>query len=73
MHPRNIYDTIPLETIRGYFCFPVNQVLRQNFAMNADIVWWEGFLGNFNLVFTLAGFSIILCGIYIALLLYFPR
>ena len=36
------------------------------------MIWWEGFLGNFGFIWVLTGFTIILCGIYIALLLYFP-
>jgi hypothetical protein len=37
------------------------------------MIWWQGFLGNFSFVWILSIFSIILFGIYIALLLYYSK
>ena len=37
------------------------------------MTWWIGFLRNFTFVWILTGFGILLCGVYIVLLLYFPK
>ena len=73
MNADKIYDSVPFDTIRGGFCLPIDVMLRDQLAMNTNMTWWMGFLANFSFVWVLIGFAIVLCGIYIALLLYYPK